>query len=66
MEAVRPSVKNWSVMEGVVSFLLTIMMLILGRRWGVAETVAFGTVLDSWKERESHPSLWIERLYILI
>jgi len=38
MEAARPAVKTWSVLEAVVS-LLSIMMLILGQRWDVAETV---------------------------
>ena len=39
MEAARPAVQNWSVMEEVVSLLLSFTMLILGQRWDVAEAV---------------------------
>src|SRR5438132_10742695 len=50
MEAARPAVQNWSVMEEVVSLLLSFTMLILGQRWDVAEAVDSES---SWTLRRS-------------
>jgi len=50
MEAARPTIQNWSMIQEAVSLLLSIMILILGQRWNVSEAVASES---SWMLRRS-------------